>query len=519
MAGILTAGDRQFASAIGGILYCNPFLPERISREREALGGEFVESVAEWNLRGDISADHPNVRKLLDHGEQMVERARQKLIVDTPRRDELERYEDVVLFVLYYRFRDAFDKVIESSPTSRSIPSLNAAFAQFAKAAQHFLCLPHFDLNESTDVAHLFALFFQVRRAFHAIFRNIIGISQPAAQFRAAAWQSIFTHDLRRYRKFLFDKMADITTLLTGPSGTGKDLAARAIAMAQYIPFDSKAGKFVDKFQHSYHPVNLSALTPTLIESELFGHVRGAFTGAIKDHEGLLQECAETGSVFLDEIGDLDPAIQVKLLRVLQNRMYRRVGDVDDRRFAGKIMAATNRDLAGLMRAGRFREDLYYRLCADILVAPSLEERLRDHPEELPNLVLFIAARVAEPVAESLAEEVTTYIREHIGLDYPWPGNVRELEQCVRNVLVRGKYAPPRATSARFDENLAQDLTMGSLTVAELMRRYCTLVYSRIGNFEEAARKLGVDRRTIKAHVDMALLGRNEMRGEKEEGK
>ncbi len=505
---IMTAAERRFAGSIAELLYSNPFLPERIEREREALGEEFDESMAEWNLRGDISTDHPNVGKLLDRCEHLAEATREKLKRDTPSRDDLQLYEDLVLFVLYYRFRDAFGEVIESASSGPTAPSLAACYARFVKAARHFLLPPHFAMSNSSEVAHLFALFFQVKRAFHFIFRNIIGISQPTARFRAAAWQSIFTHNLRRYRRVLYDKMADITTLITGPTGTGKDLAARAIAMARYVPFDPKAGKFVDQFQRSFHPINLSALSPTLIESELFGHVRGAFTGAVKDHPGRLRECADAGTVFLDEIGDLDPAIQVKLLRVLQTRSFRRVGDSEDRHFGGKVIAATNRDLAGQMQAGRFREDLYYRLCADVVVAPSLEERLSDQPDELPSLVQFIAARLAGSVAETLAEEVTTCIRQQIGLDYSWPGNVRELEQCVRNVLVRGKYSPPRAPTVSLNESLSHDVSTGALTIDELLRRYCTLVYSQAGTYEEAARRLQVDRRTVKARVDVGLLER-----------
>ncbi|UCC29519.1 MAG: sigma 54-interacting transcriptional regulator [Phycisphaerales bacterium] len=507
MKAVLTAPQRQFARSIADLMYCNPFLPERIECEREALGGEFDESMAEWNLRGDIRGDHPNVRKLLERCEQLAEASREKLKRSTPRRGDLELYEDLVLFVLYYRFRDAFNEVIQSAPSARTTPSLASCYARFVKAAQRFLLPPHFAISDPSETAHLFALFFQVKRAFHFIFRNIIGISHPAARFRAAAWQSVFTHNLRRYRQVLYDKMADITTLVTGPSGTGKDLAARAIAMARYVPFDPKAGKFVDEFRRSFHPINLSALSPTLIESELFGHVKGAFTGAIKDHPGRLEECADAGTVFLDEIGDLDPAIQVKLLRVLQTRSFRRVGDSEDRHFGGKVIAATNRDLASQMRGGRFREDLYYRLCADVVAAPSLEVRLRDQPNELANLVQFIAARLAGSAAESLAEEVTTCIREQIGLDYSWPGNVRELEQCVRNVLVRGKYSPPQEPTVSLDESLARDVSTGLLTIDELMRRYCTLVYSQAGSYEEAARTLQVDRRTVKARVDLQLLG------------
>ncbi|PKL09898.1 MAG: hypothetical protein CVV51_01325, partial [Spirochaetae bacterium HGW-Spirochaetae-7] len=141
--------------------------------------------------------------------------------------------------------------------------------------------------------------------------------------------------------------------------------------------------------------LDLTAIAPTLIESELFGHVKGAFTGAIEDRAGLFETCPPHGTVFLDELGELETSLQVKLLRVLQNRTFQRVGESGPRRFDGKIVAATNRDMALEMGARRFREDLYYRLCADVIVTPSLREQLAGAPEQLHNLVLFTARRVA----------------------------------------------------------------------------------------------------------------------------
>src|SRR5260370_39965130 len=158
--------------------------------------------------------------------------------------------------------------------------------------------------------------------------------------------------------------MTDCATLITGPSGTGKELAARAIAQSRYVPFDDRKLEFGDDESLSFFPINISALSPTLVESELFGHRRGAFTGAIGDRKGWLEACAELGSVFLDELGDLDPAIQVKLLRVIETRTFHPVGETAGKRFRGKLITATNRDLGAAMRAGHFREDLYYRLCS-----------------------------------------------------------------------------------------------------------------------------------------------------------
>ena len=286
MAALMKASERRFAESVVRLAYCNPFLPERIAYERDALGDDFDASMPDWNLHGDVRADHPNVRMLLQRSEQLVEVLRRKLKRPNPPHKDLQLYQDLVLFVLYYRYREAFEKVIESAPTKRGASALGPCFSRFERAMRYFLLAPHFAPPGSSEAAHLFACFFQVKRAFHYIFRHIIGTSHPAARFRAAAWQSIFTHDLRRYRSVLYNKMGDITTLITGPSGTGKELAARAVAMAQYIPFDLRSGKFTANFDRALHPVNLSALSPTLIESELFGHVRGAFTGAVKGRPG-----------------------------------------------------------------------------------------------------------------------------------------------------------------------------------------------------------------------------------------
>jgi transcriptional regulator with GAF, ATPase, and Fis domain len=255
-----------------------------------------------------------------------------------------------------------------------------------------------------------------------------------------------------------------------------------------------------------FHPLNLSALSPTLIESELFGHRRGAFTGALEDRVGWMEVCEPLGTVFLDEIGELDSAIQVKLLRVLQSRTFQRLGDTKTRVFRGKIIAATNRDLAREMADGQFREDFYYRLCSDLISTPSLRDQLAESPHDLKSMILFITLRIAADEAEALADEVEAWIKKHLGREYPWPGNFRELEQCVRNVLIRHEYRPPQIHSRNGAARLAEDFDTGAMTADELLRKYCTLVYSRTRNLEETARRLKLDRRTVKSKVDPDVL-------------
>jgi transcriptional regulator with PAS, ATPase and Fis domain len=310
---------------------------------------------------------------------------------------------------------------------------------------------------------------------------------------------------MRRYRRVLFDRMSDYSTLITGPSGTGKELVARAIGLSRYVPFDAVAHKFTDDIDNTFFAVNLSALSPTLIESELFGHQRGAYTGALTERCGWLEVCPPSGTVFLDEIGELDGAIQVKLLRVLQSREFSRLGETQSRRFLGKIIAATNRNLAVEIHAGTFREDLYYRLCSDLVSVPSLRARLDDNPQELAELVLHIAQRLVGPEAAAVATEVLTVINQQLGPNYPWPGNIRELEQCVRNVLIRQSYRndflASRATSDDPFVQLAETMRLGQLTAEQLLTRYCQLAYAQTGSYEATARQLQLDRRTVKAKV------------------
>jgi DNA-binding NtrC family response regulator len=328
--------------------------------------------------------------------------------------------------------------------------------------------------------------------------------------------------------------MSDIPTLIVGPSGSGKELVAQAIGLSGYIQFNPRSRRFDTGDSEFFVPLNLSALAPTLIESELFGHKKGAFTGALADRDGYLKGCSEYGAVFLDEIGELDGAIQVKLLRVLESRKFQRLGDTKTIDFKGKIIAATNRDLAAEMHAGRFRHDLYYRLCADQVVTPSLAEQLADRPEDLPELVRFIARDILvgrndvpsglhsnlaaegplREQVERLSREVVGWIDRELGRDYVWPGNFRELGQCVRNVMIRGSYRPPLAPRDRSGafgpvEAFLHQVREVEVTADELLSQYYALAYHRSErSYTSAGRRLGVDWRVIKRHLDSAFLDR-----------
>jgi hypothetical protein len=496
--------ERVVARAFSGLVSGNPFLPERIEYERTVLGSAFIKTDQVWHPSAD-RPDNPNLPALYQHAQHLVDDLYRRLVAEpSPQAlgEDLSLYEDLVWYLLFYRYFDDFFRPLTSRPDAAGRFDFYDAFA---RDLEHYLAGAAFESRR--DPAHLFACFFQARRGFHFIHRDILGGSLPIARLRATVWQSIVTHDVKRYYRGLYRHMGEVTTLVTGPSGTGKELVARAIALGRYIPFDVSARKFAEDYASSFHPLNLSALASTLIESELFGHRRGAFTGALQDRTGWFELCSPLGAVFLDEIGDVDLSIQVKLLRVIQTRTFQRIGDTRPREFRGKIIAATNRDLLQEIQRGRFREDLYYRLCADLVTTPSLREQLEGSPEELRTLIRLLAERIAGvESADAPAGDVNHWIQGHLGPDYPWSGNVRELEQCVRNVMIRGEYHPSRPTPIAPREHLADEFLDGSLTAEELLGRYCTMVYAQTGSYQETARRLGLDRRTVRTKVNPELL-------------
>ncbi len=506
---LFTDEQRHRAELIGSLAYTNPFLPQRITNEKEILGREFIATSPVWRVDTTMRDQNPNLSLILARAKVLLDGARSGLSsgLVKPDREDLEIYEGLALYVLFYKYESGFYDHMVSAP-GKSVPL--PSFSSFEREFNDYFGLEGYTFAPDVEPAHLFAIFFQLRRAFHFTFRHILGGSMASARLRASVWQSIFTSDFARYRRGLFRRMHDISTLITGPSGTGKDLVASAIGLARYIPFDRSSDTFRDDFRDVFRPLNISALSPSLVESELFGHRKGAFTGAVSDREGHLDATEPWRTIFLDEIGDVDSAIQVKLLRVLQSREFHRLGDRVPRRFEGKIIAATNQDLQRRIGSGAFRADLYYRLCSDTVMTPSLAEQIDGCQEELRNLVGVIVDRLVDPQdRREVVQEVFAWTIDNLGVDYSWPGNMRELGQCVHNHVIRGEYHPLESPRTASDE-LVERFREGAMSAQELMTTYCTMIYYRTGNFMETARILGIDRRTVRAKVDERILRRLE---------
>jgi DNA-binding NtrC family response regulator len=286
----------------------------------------------------------------------------------------------------------------------------------------------------------------------------------------------------------------DATILLRGESGTGKELLARAIHSRS-----RRAGR-------PFIAINSSSLTDTLLESELFGHVRGAFTGASTSRVGLFEE-ASGGTLFLDEIGDISPNLQVRLLRVLQEGEIKPVGASDNRKVDVRVVAATNRDLEAAVRAGQFRQDLYYRLDVVPIQLPPLRHRRQDIVLLAQHFVRAYAKKHGKG-ATGLAPDAVDVLTAH-----DWPGNIRELENVIQygvivapgpvltaadlRVLGRGEAplspaAPPAAPPPETDVPFAE-AKISAVNAFE--RRYVDLLLERVGgNVTEAARRAGLDK-------------------------
>ncbi len=295
--------------------------------------------------------------------------------------------------------------------------------------------------------------------------------------------------------------MEDFSTIITGETGTGKGTAALAIGRSGYIPFDEKRGRFIESFAQSLVTLNLSQFSEALIESELFGHKKGAFTGAVDDHAGIFQRCSQYGAIFLDEIGEISYPIQIKLLKVLEERLYSPVGSHAIHRFDGRIIAATNRLLDDLVLKGQMRSDFYYRLCSDIITVAPLRDRIKDDPRELEDLLNVIVSKILGVEAPEVVDHLSSLIVEQVGLEYDWPGNVRELAQCVRRLLLNQNYKGLPAEGSGRSARVIMDLDKGTINAQTLVRRYCHSLYRRYGTYGEVARRTKLDRRTVKKYI------------------
>lgn len=480
----LTAADKNFFSQVAAISFMNPF-----SEQREAILSRLIAGRVQ-------QPGAPAINSILPELDERIAAAENKGLGTIARfeGDERRMMEAVFLYQIYHRFVVELDKLIERQQQQRRAGDMSFVDALLSQLAAR-------GFPEQAALRHL-AIFYQLRRAFYFIVKSLVGESASMRRLRLQLWAAVFTQDMHVYDRHLWNRMEDFATLLLGETGTGKGSAAAAIGRSAFIPYDRAQRQFAVNFTETFIVTNLSQFPETLIESELFGHKKGAFTGAIENHEGVFERCNAHGALFLDEIGEVPIPVQIKLLQILQERTFTPLGSHEKKRFAGRVIAATNRPLDALRRESRFRDDFYYRLCSDVILVPTLRQRIEGSPRELEDLVRLLVARIAGEDNAELTALVMESIGRDLPRDYPWPGNVRELEQAVRRILLTGHYdgEQPKAPSDEI-EQLTEQMRAGTLAADELLRGYLTLLYRRFGTYEEVGRRAGVDRRTARKYL------------------
>lgn len=481
----LSARDREFLGLLAEAAATNPF-----SDEYNAL----LLKIAEC----DASAPaEDRYKKIVARMSGEVRRMEEGLSIDVRQYagDDRQLLSHAIMFDVYHRYLPSLDQLISSQIEAgeRLVP------APFADELLRLLARRGFSDGEAQ---RYFAILYQIRRAFFFIDRGLVGRSESMKRLRRHLWNNVFTHDIRLYERYLWNRMEDFSTMLLGETGAGKGAAAAAIGRSGFIPFDGKKKAFAESFARSFTSLNLSQFPESLIESELFGHKKGAFTGAVEAHEGIFARCSSCGAIFLDEIGDASVPIQIKLLHVLQDRMFSPVGSHEMLRFRGRIIAATNKPLDSLRRAGQLRDDFFYRLCSDVITVPSLRQRIAEEPAELEDLIALTVRRLTGESAPGTVSMVRRALLASLGTDYAWPGNVRELEQAVRRVLLTRQYQCDwTADAPDLCGKLQAGIAEGKLDADALLSGYCRLLYQRLGTYEEVARRVKLDRRTVKAYI------------------
>jgi DNA-binding NtrC family response regulator len=484
----LSSSDRDFFKLVSRAAFCNPFSDERIDLDLKI-------------------ADCPSDVSLETRMECVVEKLKERVKkLECAKKADINFYggeeriilQSAFMFEVFHRFNKQFDGLISDQVKAGD----TLCSVSFASEPIGMLQKRGF----SSEEAHwLFALLYQLRRAYYFIDQGLIGQSQCMKELRLNLWNNVFTHDLRLYERFLWNHMEDFSTLLLGETGTGKGTAAAAIGRSGFIPYDTDKKYFIESFMSNFISINLSSYSESLIESELFGHEKGSFTGAIGKHQGIFSQCSPHGSILLDEIGDVSLPVQLKLLQLIQERTFSPVGSHDKLRFNGRIIAATNKPLDQLRQVGLFRDDFYYRLCSDCIVVPSLRQRLQENPEEMDDILDFIIARLAGESSKELVGLIRDVIQSSLGADYLWPGNVRELEQAVRRILLSRRYEGDRGISEQdVKGKIFSGIESGTFNAQQLLSSYCALLYNRYGTYEKVSRRINLDRRTVKRYVDIS---------------
>lgn len=480
--------DREYFRNLTEFAFRNPFEKESLALAYKVAGGEYPTGE---HLRAKVfESITQRLEKVTSNGTYTWK--------DFTGEDQF-LVSHALMHDSYYRCFHQFDELIlqqlEEDLSDRPVP--------FAEESIALMRSRGFGLD---DCLRYFGLYYQLRRAWYFINHGLIGRSKSMQTLRSHLWRSLFTSFPDIYSNVMVNRMEDFSSFLVGETGTGKGTAAKAIGRSGFIPFDEKKLTFNEDFKHNLIEINLSQFSESLIESELFGHRKGAFTGAVDNHDGIFALCSPHGSIFLDEIGDVSVPIQIKLLKVLEERSFSPVGGHNKLHFYGRIMTATNKSLAELEQKKTFREDFYYRLCSNIIHVPTLRQQIYEDPSTLETLLEHTIERIAGEPVPRLLEVMMDTLEKEVGLDYEWPGNVRELEQAVRSILLTLHYNNHQRGTPGAAHELHQAIEKESVSAQDLVAIYCSTLYRKYGTYEKVAQITRLDPRTVKKHIQSHSL-------------
>lgn len=478
----LTTSQHTFLQLLARATFANPFSKERDELDRQLAG------------IGPRTDDNELIKKVLSAVDGFLAESNlgsEPANIRFFNNDEQHLLNTALLFRCFHRFRDRFDQHIraQGADLESTIPlkfstDLTAELTGF--------------LPSEDQVDRYIGIFFQLRRAWFYIEKNLTGSSPSIKLLRRQLWDNVFSSNMLWYEKYLCMQMESFSTILLGETGTGKGAVAAILGKSQFIPWERQKAQFARNFAHSFESINLAGINETFVESELFGHRKGSFGGAIDHYTGIFGRSSRFGTVFIDEVAEVNASVQVKILRALHERTFFPVGSREPETFRGRMIAATSTDLIQLMAEGTFREDFYYRLSSDLITLPRLQQRLSEDQNEQSILVRRLLGDIFGIENEDLSTRVQEILKRDIPANYTWPGNNREFEQRIRRILLTGACIPERLSAAH--PNLPNTHAVPQ-SAQEVMQHYCRQLYHRLGSYELVARAAGLDRRTVKKYI------------------
>ena len=304
------------------------------------------------------------------------------------------------------------------------------------------------------------------------MYRELIGTSHLMVELRRNLWDSVFTHNVVLYETYLLNKMQDFSTLILGEQGTGKSLAAKIIGKSAFIPFNAKNKKFKENFTKIFISLNLSQFHCENLEKELFGK------------NGIFEKCSKYGTVFLDEVEKLPFSVQMKIVKLLQDKSFCILGSTDTVLFQGRIVASAEEVLNVEYNKTVFRDEFLSCISSDIIIIPSLRDRIKKEPKELDNMLIHIISKIGVRDYKELVVIVKETIDKQLGKSYLWLGNIKELEQCVHRVLLKGEYKGRELGIEKNNmQTLCNKIKAETIDAKTILSIYCYTLYKKTYDF------------------------------------